>query len=156
MCLMHFRSRRLTALPLHLRPGCLQAGGGLSGTTWRNPIAARGDTGLRRTSGIRQSPPQGTHGDALMTSSRSGRVAPDHLQHLTPARSRETSTTSPASQTRRRKKKKKGAAKDFPHARLFHPTSSPRFPAAAVASRVADHKEHLLQGKSAREQQQTH
>lgn len=60
-CLMPFLLRVLSLLPLYLRSGCQTvSGGGLSGTTWRNPIAARGDANICHSTGIRCSPPQRT------------------------------------------------------------------------------------------------
>lgn len=51
--------RVLSLLPLYLRSGCQTvSGGGLSGTTWRNPIAAGGDANLCHSTGC--SPPERT------------------------------------------------------------------------------------------------
>lgn len=45
MCLMPFPFTVLSLLPLYLHSGCQAvSGGGLSGTTWRNPIVARVET----------------------------------------------------------------------------------------------------------------
>lgn len=53
--------RVLSLLPLYHCSGCQTvSGGGLSGTTWRNPIAVQGDANLCHSTGIRCSPPQTT------------------------------------------------------------------------------------------------
>lgn len=68
--------RVLSLLPLYLRSGCQTvSGGGLSGTTWRNPIAARGDANLCHSTGIRCSPPQRT---AMRAQSHSAPMPASH------------------------------------------------------------------------------